>query len=324
MAIIDGSHGGDEISELWAVITELSEQLNQNRNASVSLHAQAGGVKNQALHSQTGFVLRRFNLDKPKEIYDSELERMNTTITAENQSLQHDNKQLNTLIKEYEQTLDTLMSTFRNRAQTVQENELSLIRHYESHLLQLEEGNSSRELEASTKISESISRLSEVLRNCLREVGGERTRVARRDDDEDDSGSEEDPDLLEREPWQSTDATHAEWALEREIELARLERENEELRTLIIAGQAIPLRVSHEAHPALSQTQPRTEEPSQTGERVDSAAEPETKVEEDKDSSIQDQSPPQTHVAEDLDTVPEGDLSNVDPYATVKRSKMGV
>ncbi|KAJ4482203.1 hypothetical protein J3R30DRAFT_3222053, partial [Lentinula aciculospora] len=233
MAIIDGNHGGDEISQLWAVITELSDQLNRNRSSSVSLYAQAGGVKSQALHSQTGFVLQRFNADKPKKVYESELERMNAAMTAENQSLQHDNKQLNTLIKEYEQTLDTLMSTFRNRAQIVQENELSLIRHYESQLLQLEEENSSRELETSTRISESIARLSEVLRNCLREVGGERTRVVRRDDDEDDSQEEEDPDLLEREPWQSTDATHAQWALGREIELARLERENEELRALI-------------------------------------------------------------------------------------------
>ena len=41
MAIVDG----DEISQLWAVITELSEQLNQNRSASVSLYAQTGGLK---------------------------------------------------------------------------------------------------------------------------------------------------------------------------------------------------------------------------------------------------------------------------------------
>jgi hypothetical protein len=41
---------------------------------------------------------------------------MNTAMSAENQSLQYDNKQLNALIKEYEQTLETLMSTFRNQA----------------------------------------------------------------------------------------------------------------------------------------------------------------------------------------------------------------
>jgi hypothetical protein len=44
------------------------------------------------------------------EEYETEVENMNTVMTAENQNLQHDNKQLNALIKEYEQTLETLMS----------------------------------------------------------------------------------------------------------------------------------------------------------------------------------------------------------------------
>ena len=41
---------------------------------------------------------------------------MNNAMMAENQGLQHDNKQLNTLIKEYETTLETVMSLFRQRA----------------------------------------------------------------------------------------------------------------------------------------------------------------------------------------------------------------
>lgn len=44
------------------------------------------------------------------EDYDAELERMTSTLMSENQELLHDNKQMNTLIKEYEQTLETLMS----------------------------------------------------------------------------------------------------------------------------------------------------------------------------------------------------------------------
>jgi hypothetical protein len=36
---------------------------------------------------------------------------MNAAMTAENRGLLDDNKQLNALIKEYEQTLDMLMST---------------------------------------------------------------------------------------------------------------------------------------------------------------------------------------------------------------------
>jgi hypothetical protein len=35
---------------------------------------------------------------------------MNAAMSQENRALQHDNKQLNALIKEYEQTLETLMS----------------------------------------------------------------------------------------------------------------------------------------------------------------------------------------------------------------------
>ena len=50
------------------------------------------------------------------DVYESELERMNAAMTADNHALQRDNKQLNALIKEYEQTLENVMSTFRNRA----------------------------------------------------------------------------------------------------------------------------------------------------------------------------------------------------------------
>jgi hypothetical protein len=41
---------------------------------------------------------------------------MNSAMMAENQALQYDNKQLNTLIKEYETTLETVMGLFRQRA----------------------------------------------------------------------------------------------------------------------------------------------------------------------------------------------------------------
>ncbi|ESK89219.1 hypothetical protein Moror_5167 [Moniliophthora roreri MCA 2997] len=220
MAIIEG---GDDLSHLWSIITELSEQLNQNRSMSVALYGTAGSVKSQALHSQTGFVLRRFNMDKTQEAYETELERMNAAMLQENQALQHDNKQLNTLIKEYEQTLDTLMTQFRNKAQDVQEHELSIIREYESKLLALEEQNATQELATSTAISESLARISRLLRQCLRAQGGE-------DTPEEGQVTES---LYEREPWLSRDATQAEWAMEREIELARLEKENEELRRML-------------------------------------------------------------------------------------------
>lgn len=59
-----------------------------------------------------------FQAHKPTavDVYDAELQRMNSTLAAENQGLLHDNKQLGTLIKEYEQTLESVMGSFRTRA----------------------------------------------------------------------------------------------------------------------------------------------------------------------------------------------------------------
>lgn len=76
MVILE-NNGEYDLMQLWAIITELGEQLSQNRSMSVSLGGLAGKIKvffgslfnlkiknifygqNQALNSQTGFVLRR-------------------------------------------------------------------------------------------------------------------------------------------------------------------------------------------------------------------------------------------------------------------------
>jgi hypothetical protein len=50
------------------------------------------------------------------ESFESEVERMNAQIVIENQTLLHENKQLSVLLKEYEGTMDTIMSKFRNHA----------------------------------------------------------------------------------------------------------------------------------------------------------------------------------------------------------------
>ncbi|KAF9046425.1 hypothetical protein BJ165DRAFT_1527521 [Panaeolus papilionaceus] len=216
MAIIENNNEYDLV-QLWSIITELGEQLSQNRSMSVSLYSMAGKIKNQAVNSQTGFVLRR----QSKEEYDAELENMNAAMTLENQGLQHDNKQLNALIKEYEQTLESLMSAFRNRAQDVQERELSLIREYEAKLLAREEENANKDLYASMAISNSLVRLSHLLRQVLRSQNGEEI--------ESPTDVEEEHDT--RVP--RITAASADQALERDIELARLEKENEELRRLL-------------------------------------------------------------------------------------------
>ncbi|KAH7922030.1 hypothetical protein BV22DRAFT_1049187 [Leucogyrophana mollusca] len=222
MAILDGNSDQDLV-RLLSLITELSEQLTQNRSISISLHSSAGNVKNQATHAQTGFVLRRFNLDKPKDAYNAELERMNASLSAENQTLQRDNKQLISLIKEYEQTLENVMSAFRTRARDVQEHELALIREYESKLLVRESEGATRDLAFSTAHSEALTRISNALRRLMRSVQGEEPLS---------SGSVSSP--VPPSPDSASESeSKGEWALERECELSRLERENIVLRRLL-------------------------------------------------------------------------------------------
>lgn len=50
------------------------------------------------------------------EEFHSELEKFASHLILENQSLQHENKQLSALLKEYENTLENVMSKFRGVA----------------------------------------------------------------------------------------------------------------------------------------------------------------------------------------------------------------
>ncbi|KAF8519392.1 hypothetical protein BU17DRAFT_33409, partial [Hysterangium stoloniferum] len=185
-----------DFMQLWRLVTELTEQLAQNRSITASLQAQAGAVNSAASHQSTGFALRSQDIYKSAEAYDSELERTNASFIQHNSDLQNENKQLAGLLKEYEQTLENVMSKFRTHAAS-QQHELSLTRHYESLLLSRETSLLSSDLAASTAYYYSLGRISELLRAALRAAGGE---------------------LLED---------------ERESELARLEFENQELRRML-------------------------------------------------------------------------------------------
>lgn len=96
-----------------------------------------------------------------------------------------------------------------------------MIREFEAKLLALEEENGGLDLQANSAISIAISRLSYIFRQLLRAQGGE-------DVDPPPSPLDE---AAEREPWTASQA--ADHALEREVELARLEKENEELRQML-------------------------------------------------------------------------------------------
>ncbi|KAH0832005.1 hypothetical protein J3R83DRAFT_12909 [Lanmaoa asiatica] len=224
MTILNNT-GESELVQLLNTIQELSEQLAQNRSLSITLHTSAGAVKTQAAHSQTGFVLRRLTV--AVDVYDVELERMNASLAAENQDLLHDNKQLGALIKEYEQTLESVMGAFRTRARDVQEHELALIREYEARLLAKESENLLRVLSSTTAESISLGRISATLRSLLRVLNGEDVPSPSSTSPRPETNNPPSDDFDFR-PREDDD-----WALERECELSRLERENAVLRRLL-------------------------------------------------------------------------------------------
>ncbi|BGP40425.1 hypothetical protein JCM10450v2_004408 [Rhodotorula kratochvilovae] len=136
MTLMDPSQGS-EMERLWALLSELSAQLSHNRQQTEELHRRAEELKAQAVHTQTGFTLRRFNMDISQEEFESELERLNVSLVMENQALQQENRQLSSLLKDYESTLEAVMGKFRAHAHATQQHELDLTRHYESLLLNM-------------------------------------------------------------------------------------------------------------------------------------------------------------------------------------------
>ncbi|GAA5893973.1 hypothetical protein JCM5296_004122 [Sporobolomyces johnsonii] len=179
MTLMDQTQGS-EMERLWGLLSELSAQLSHNRQQTEELHRRADELKAQAIHTQTGFTLRRFNLDVSKEEFDSELERLNVSLVMENQALQQENRQLSSLLKDYESTLEAVMGKFRAHAHATQQHHLELIRHYESLLLSMPVTLPPPESdpEAAPAIDPlhlqlSLSHLGSLIRKALRSLQGE-------------------------------------------------------------------------------------------------------------------------------------------------------
>ncbi|KAG5340506.1 hypothetical protein C0989_001413 [Termitomyces sp. Mn162] len=217
----------NEIFRLHQLVHELSDQLAHNQKFAASLHAQTAALRAEAAHAVSGVALRRFNTDLAKESFESELERANAKAVIEKQILLHENKQLSHLLKEYETTMETIMSKFRNHAAhrrlitaqlAAQRHELTLTRHYETLLQARETQSMSSDLLSSTETAQVLLRLSHHLCRLLRSMAGD-------DDDDDIDIDNIDIDSL---PIPDTD-----WALDRESEISRLEHENALLRHLL-------------------------------------------------------------------------------------------
>lgn len=106
-----------------------------------------------------------------------------------------------------------------------QKHELTLTRHYEALLLSRDTQNLDDGLLTNTILSESLQRLAFYLRGLLKSMVGENS-------DTDHDGASLLEALDERTGYLGAEGSQ-DWALERECEISRLEKENEELRRLL-------------------------------------------------------------------------------------------
>ncbi|KAI0334463.1 hypothetical protein GY45DRAFT_1334329 [Cubamyces sp. BRFM 1775] len=241
-----------ELIRAWQCLMDLSEQNALNLKMASSLATQAQSLKSEAQNVASGLTLRRVNLDISKETFESELERQNAQIVIENHTLFQENKQLSALLQEYEKTMETVMSKFRAHVSAAQQHELSLTRHYEALMQTLDNSLPQTDLSNNNATTYSLYLLAQNLRNLLQSLNGEPSDAPQHPDAEPQNPSvaseqEHQPQSTE----QSDEASNApavpetsdapvaldalldardDWALEREDEIARLERENEELR----------------------------------------------------------------------------------------------
>ncbi|KAI9511736.1 hypothetical protein F5148DRAFT_993377, partial [Russula earlei] len=202
----------------WQIISEIGDQLAHNQKFTSSLLSQTESLKAEAGNLKSDFTLKRFNVDISKETLESELERINAQIIIENHTLQQENKQLSLLLKEYEETMETIMSKFRSHTIAAQQHQVSLTEHYDS-LLAYEPPPPSESV-ANPTVNSSLQRLNHILQAALRSIAGKDPIETP------DPSPTSQPETADADP-------DLDWSEVREHEIARLESENAQLRALL-------------------------------------------------------------------------------------------
>ncbi|KAI9462297.1 hypothetical protein BJY52DRAFT_1116177, partial [Lactarius psammicola] len=212
---------GDFIFRAWQIISEISDQLAHNQKFASSLLSQADSLKADAGNLKSESTLRRFNVDISKESLESELERTNAQIIIENHTLQQENKQLSLLLKEYEQTMETIMTKFRSHTVAAQQHQVSLTDYYD--LLLAHEPLPPAEPANNPTLNIALHRLNRALQAALHSIGEPEPELGPEPESESEPEQEQEP-----EP-----APEVDWAEARELEIARLGSENARLRALL-------------------------------------------------------------------------------------------
>lgn len=152
------------------LINELSNELNNNRDISTSLQSQVDELKDQVIHTVSGFTLRRYNTDISTEQFEFECERLNAELIKENQLLQFDNKQLTSLVKEFEGVIEVIMNKFRQESYSTQMHELNLIRYFEGIIQENTSNLNKSDLNNQINFNKILNNLSNLIVKSIRSL----------------------------------------------------------------------------------------------------------------------------------------------------------
>ncbi|WFD35240.1 hypothetical protein MCUN1_002091 [Malassezia cuniculi] len=158
---------GEADEQLWGLILELSAQLSANQKTCESIRSELNQMQGKVMHATTGYALRRFNVDLSQETFTTQLERLNAQLVIENQTLAHEARQLGALLRETENTLETVMAKFRAFSHATQRYGLELNAYYEQRLGDEAAKRDSLELSGEEQRNDAIKRLGDLVQRTL-------------------------------------------------------------------------------------------------------------------------------------------------------------
>ena len=164
---------GEADEQLWGLVLELSAQLSANQKTCDSIRSQLHQMQGQVMHATTGYALRRFNVDLSQETFTSQVERLNAQLVVENQTLAHEARQLGTLLRDTENTLETIMAKFRALSHATQHYGLDLNAYYEGRLDCETKKRDEIERAGEEQRNSAIKRLGELIRGTLGVLEGD-------------------------------------------------------------------------------------------------------------------------------------------------------
>ncbi|RIA87666.1 hypothetical protein C1645_827452 [Glomus cerebriforme] len=153
----------EENPRLRNLAHELCNQLASNREKTRLYKKQISELKGRA--EEFDGHLYRPNYRGPPFDTGTEIERQNAQLIYENQLLNEENVALTAIVKEYEQSLKTIMMKFRYQAYEIQQSKLEMQRNYEI-LLEEQRATTAQVLSENVLLQSHLSNLGNLVREA--------------------------------------------------------------------------------------------------------------------------------------------------------------